>query len=76
MLQRRRRLTYGTRKRQFQLDDAVLEDTLIGFQALRLQGAREGQGLYQAMDKDGLQGGKGDNNAVGRPRHIHDPGIQ
>src|SRR6516162_6310763 len=26
MLQRRRRLTYGTLKRQFQLDDAALED--------------------------------------------------
>jgi hypothetical protein len=26
MLQRRRRLTYGTLKRQFQLDEAALED--------------------------------------------------
>jgi hypothetical protein len=32
--------------------------------------------LLQAIEKEGLQGGKGDSNWVGRPRHIHDPGIQ
>src|SRR5262249_45044398 len=32
--------------------------------------------LLKAIEKEGLQGGKGDNNWVGRPRHIHDPGIQ
>jgi hypothetical protein len=30
----------------------------------------------KAIEKEGLQGGKGDNNWVGRHRHIHDPGIQ
>ena len=29
MLQRRGRLTYGTLKRQFQLDDAALEDLVV-----------------------------------------------
>src|SRR5262249_20553387 len=32
--------------------------------------------LLKAIEKEGIQGGKGDNNRVGRPRHIHDPGIQ
>src|SRR5262249_32858465 len=32
--------------------------------------------LLKAIAKEGLQGGKGDNNEVGRHRHIHDPGIQ
>src|SRR5262249_48721677 len=38
--------------------------------------AREGHCLFKAMDKEGLRGGKGDNNEVRRPRYIHDPGIQ
>src|SRR5215510_11147221 len=32
--------------------------------------------LLKVIEKEGLQGGKGDNNWVGRHRHIHDPGIQ
>src|SRR5262245_8859580 len=32
--------------------------------------------LLKAVEKEGLQGGKGDNSWVGRHRHIHDPGIQ
>src|SRR5215831_3782319 len=37
---------------------------------------REVQSLFKAIEKEGLQAGKGDNHKVGRPRHIHDPGIQ
>src|SRR6516164_5006900 len=32
--------------------------------------------LLKAIAKEGLQGGKGDSNWIGRHRHIHDPGIQ
>jgi len=32
--------------------------------------------VLKAIEKEGLQGGTGDNNWVGRHRHIHDPGIQ
>src|SRR5499425_3380423 len=32
--------------------------------------------LCKAIEKEGLQGGQGDNNWVVRHRHIHDPGIQ
>src|SRR5215813_7084355 len=32
--------------------------------------------LFKAIEKEGLQGGKGDNNWVVRQRHIHDPRIQ
>src|SRR5262252_8944568 len=32
--------------------------------------------LLKAIEKEGLQRGNGDNNEVGRHRHIHDPGIQ
>src|SRR5215471_9166705 len=32
--------------------------------------------LCKAIEKEGLQGGQGDNNWVGRHRQIHDPGIQ
>ena len=32
--------------------------------------------LFKAIEKEGLQGGKGDNNWVVRQRQIHDPGIQ
>jgi hypothetical protein len=38
--------------------------------------SEEVQYLFKAIEKEGLQGGKGDNNEVGRPRQIHDPGIQ
>src|SRR5712691_8675507 len=37
---------------------------------------REAQLLFKAIEKEGLQGGKGDNNWVVRHRQIHDPGIQ
>src|SRR5262249_41038257 len=32
--------------------------------------------LCKTIEKEGLQGDKGNNNEIGRPRHIHDPGIQ
>jgi hypothetical protein len=32
--------------------------------------------LFKAIEKERLQGGKGDNKEIGRPQHIHDPGIQ
>src|SRR5215468_10564041 len=32
--------------------------------------------LFKAIEKEGLQGGQGDNNWVVRHRQIHDPGIQ
>src|SRR5215831_4824748 len=32
--------------------------------------------VLKAIEKEGLQGGQGDNNWVVRHRHIHDPGIQ
>src|SRR5262245_17491458 len=32
--------------------------------------------LLKAIEKEGLQGGKGDSNWVVRHRQIHDPGIQ
>src|SRR5215831_2139081 len=32
--------------------------------------------LFKTIEKEGLQGGQGDNNWVVRHRHIHDPGIQ
>ena len=32
--------------------------------------------VHLLIEKEGLQGGKGDNKWVGRHRPIHDPGIQ
>jgi hypothetical protein len=32
--------------------------------------------LFKAIEKEGLQGGTGDNNWVVRHRHSYDPGIQ
>jgi len=37
---------------------------------------RAGQCLVKAIEKWGLQGGKGDNKEVAWARHLHDPGIQ
>src|SRR6516165_10810249 len=37
---------------------------------------REGHWPFKAIEKEGLQEGKHDNNEAGRPRHIHDPGSQ
>ena len=37
---------------------------------------QEASCLSQAIEKEGLQGGKGVNNEDGRPQHMHDPGIQ
>ena len=37
---------------------------------------REVQCPFKAIEKEGLQGGKGDNDWVVRHRYIHDPGIQ
>jgi len=35
-----------------------------------------GREVHLLIEKEGLQGGKGDNKWVGRHRPIHDPGIQ
>src|SRR5262249_3996284 len=37
---------------------------------------REVQCLFKTIEKEGLQGGKGDNDWVVRHRYIHAPGIQ
>ena len=37
---------------------------------------REGQCFFKTIEKEGLQGGKGDEHEVGQPQHLHDPGIQ
>src|SRR5215470_3468016 len=37
---------------------------------------REAHSRLKAVEKEGFQGGKGDNNWVVRHRHIRDPGIQ
>ena len=37
---------------------------------------QEVQSFFKAIEKEGLQGGKGGKNEVGEPQHIHAPGIQ
>src|SRR5215831_17832427 len=37
---------------------------------------RESSLILKVIEKEGLQGGEGDNNWIVRHRHIHDPGIQ
>ena len=37
---------------------------------------REVPSFFQAIEKEGLQGGKGNKHEVEQPQHIHDPGIQ
>jgi hypothetical protein len=49
----------------------LLDSGVLGSNA-----AREVRCLFKAIEKYGLRGGKDDNNEVGRPRQIHDPGIQ
>src|SRR5262249_27056241 len=36
---------------------------------------QEGPCFFKTIEKEGLQGGKGDENEAGQPQHIHDPGI-
>ena len=44
-------------------DMELFKDALIGFRGLMLQSiVREAQLLFKAIEKEGLQGGKGDNN--------------
>jgi hypothetical protein len=44
---------------------------VLGFNVVR-----EGPCLFKPIENEGLQGGKRDNNEVGRPRPIYAPGIQ
>src|SRR5215471_2552216 len=39
-------------------------------------GVREAQRILKTIDTEDIPGGWGDNNGIGRHRHIHDPGIQ
>jgi len=48
------------------VDSGVLGSTVV----------REVPYFFKAIEKEGLQGGKGDKNEVGQPQHIHAPGIQ
>ena len=50
----------------FLLDSGVLGSNVV----------REGQCFFKTIEKEGLQGGKGDEHEVDQPQHIHDPGIQ
>ncbi len=56
--------------------DEFQQSLLLDSGGLGSNAVREVQCLFKAIEKEGLQGGKDDNNAVGRPRQIHDPGIQ
>src|SRR5215471_9350620 len=38
--------------------------------------SKQCKAFLKAMENSGLQGGKGDNNAVRQSQHIHDPGSQ
>jgi hypothetical protein len=49
----------------------LLESGVLGSNVVQ-----EASRLSQAIEKEGLQGGKGVNNEDGRPQHMHDPGIQ
>jgi hypothetical protein len=49
----------------------LLESGVLGSNVVQ-----EASCLSQAIEKEGLQGGKGVNNEDGRPQHMHDPGIQ
>ena len=48
------------------LDSGVLSSNVV----------REGHCLFKTIEKEGLQGGKGDKHEVEQPQHIHDPRIQ
>jgi len=40
------------------------------------RGVREAQRIFQALEKEGLEGGAHDTSRVVRHRHSHDPGLQ
>src|SRR5215467_15231734 len=48
------------------LDSGVLSSNVV----------REVQCFFKVIEKQWLQGRKGDKNEVGQPQHIHAPGIQ
>jgi len=48
------------------LDSGVLGSNVV----------REVECFFKAIEKEGLQGEKGDKKEVGQPQQIHDPGIQ
>jgi hypothetical protein len=67
LLQQEQRLSYRVLKRRLQLDDERLEDLkedrislLLDFGVLGSNVVREVQCFFKTIEKEGLQGGKGD----------------
>src|SRR5215467_7408296 len=54
----------------------LFEDALIGVRGLLLQRCPRSAAHFKTIEKEGMPGGWGANKYVGRPRHIHAPGIQ
>jgi len=58
-------------KRRSKTQTLLLDSGVFGSNVVR-----EGQCFFKTIEKEGLQGGKGDEHEVEQPQHIHDPGIQ